>query len=111
MPADAGAGVITDHQSLLEYRGSEIRERGCALAQRQQEFRNRLRGFDTRLVEIVAPAVRHGFAIAAPAVKLKRLERQGGGVLEERAFLVGGDELGAKIQPAGPRVEQARLCA
>jgi hypothetical protein len=109
VPADARADPVTDHERLLEGFRRDAREARREAAQRSQEFRDGRRYVHARVVEVVAPAERHGFPLAFPALELKGLERQRSGLLEQLQLHRRRDEFIAVFEPWRRAGEQRLL--
>jgi hypothetical protein len=111
VPADAGAGGVSDHQRLFESFGRQAGEVRCACAQGQQEAGDRRRGIDARGAEVVAPSERDGLTLPFPSLELERCERELLDVSDERGFFLRRDEIFAEGEARRARVEQSRLRA
>jgi len=110
MPANARADVVTDHERLFERRGLEPGELRGALADGQQEIRNRRRGIHARVIEVVPPAERDGLAFAEPALEGEGFEDEAGEVLEESRLFRRRHEVVALGESRRLKIEQCRLC-
>jgi hypothetical protein len=112
MPADRGSGNVFRGESLLQFGGSEPREIGSLLTQRQKETGNVFCATDGAFIGVVMQPEPDNAPLAEIPVKLVFTEIQLAKMFQKFSFLVRGHKLRSIFEPfrkQGQRLEKTEL--
>jgi hypothetical protein len=112
MPADRGPGSVLRDESLLQFRGSEPREIGSLVTQRQKKTGNIPCAAHRALVGVVAQAERDHTPLAEIAMEFVLPEIQLAKFFQELGFLVSRHKFRSIFEPLrkrGQRLEKTEL--
>jgi hypothetical protein len=112
MPADRGPGGVLRDESLLQFRGSDPREIGSLVTQRQKKTGNILCAAHRALVGVVAQTERDHTPLAEIAMEFVLPEIQLAKFFQEFGFLVSRHKLRSIFEPfrkRGQRLEKTEL--